>query len=71
MTERVVGMRAINEKAYLREMLTLIEKAEAAASEEEPAPTILMGPGWGQAGDVSTDGAALAPLRARRPAIAR
>ena len=29
------------------------------ASADEPAPTILMGPGWSLAGDTSTDGAAL------------
>jgi ABC-2 type transport system ATP-binding protein len=30
-----------------------------AATEDEPTPTVLMGPGWGQPGDTSTEGAAL------------
>lgn len=32
---------------------------DQGASAEDPAPTILMGPGWSLAGDTSTDGAAL------------
>jgi ABC-2 type transport system ATP-binding protein len=38
-----------------------------AASESEPAPTVLMGPGWGQPGDTSREGAAVFGALGIRP----